>query len=153
MMMMVKLPVFHVFIVTLLFLIRHVYSFDSVSSICEVSLYYSSIDFSLNNNDLKKSLKELIFPHRVIDYDTVWSAFPTVDIYLPRYPCNTNTTFIPDVYSSYCWNPEKNLVTGGECGNYKKEGDCFNREHLWPKSWFGGFDYGMVLCARVYIMS
>lgn len=136
---MIKLSVF-----TLLFLIRHVYSFDSVSSICEVSLYYSSIDFSLNNNDLKQSLKELIFPHKVIDYDTVWSAFPTVDIYLPRYPCNTNTTFIPDVYSSYCWNPEKNLVTGGECGNYKKEGDCFNREHLWPKSWFGGFDYGMV---------
>lgn len=31
---------------------------------------------------------------------------------------------------------------GGECGNYKKEGDCYNREHLWPKSWFGGFDYG-----------
>eukprot|EP01034_Spumella_vulgaris_P033356 gene33356-41160_t len=23
-----------------------------------------------------------------------------------------------------------------------KVSDCFNREHLWPKSWFGGFDYG-----------
>ena len=21
-------------------------------------------------------------------------------------------------------------------------GDCVNREHIWPKSWFGGFDYG-----------
>lgn len=33
-------------------------------------------------------------------------------------------------------------MTGGRCGNYKKEGDCFNREHSWPKSWFGGMDNG-----------
>jgi endonuclease I len=26
---------------------------------------------------------------------------------------------------------------GFECGNYSKEGDCFNREHSFPKSWFG----------------
>jgi endonuclease I len=25
---------------------------------------------------------------------------------------------------------------GEECGNYSGEGDCFNREHSWPKSWF-----------------
>lgn len=30
----------------------------------------------------------------------------------------------------------------GQCGNYKQEGDCYNREHSWPKSWFGGFDAG-----------
>ena len=58
------------------------------------------------------------------------------------YPCDVNSSHIPDIYSSYCWSPEPNLPTGGECGNYKKEGDCFNREHVWPKSWFGGFDYG-----------
>lgn len=46
---------------------------------------------------------------------------------------------IPDIYSSYCWITAKDITpSGGECGNYKKEGDCFNREHLWPKSWFGG---------------
>lgn len=45
------------------------------------------------------------------------------------------------MYSTYCWTTEK-VTPGGECGNYKKEGDCYNREHLWPKSWFGGFDYG-----------
>ena len=33
-------------------------------------------------------------------------------------------------------------MKGGECGNYQREGDCYNREHIWPKSWFGGFDYG-----------
>ena len=25
-----------------------------------------------------------------------------------------------------------------QCGNYKQEGDCYNREHSWPKSWWGG---------------
>jgi len=49
---------------------------------------------------------------------------------------------IPDVYSAYCWHTEKGLSHGGECGNYSKEGDCFNREHLWPKSWFGGMSAG-----------
>ena len=28
--------------------------------------------------------------------------------------------------------------SGDECGNYSGEGDCYNREHSWPKSWFGG---------------
>lgn len=25
-----------------------------------------------------------------------------------------------------------------QCGNYQGEGDCYNREHSWPKSWWGG---------------
>lgn len=24
----------------------------------------------------------------------------------------------------------------GQCGNYQKIGDCYNREHSFPKSWF-----------------
>lgn len=68
-----------------------------------------------------------------------------IDTYLPGYPCDSeNLTHIPDIYSSYCWTPEKlpSGETGGECGNYAQEGDCYNREHIWPKSWFGGFDEG-----------
>jgi endonuclease I len=102
--------------------------------------YYSNINFNAKDDELKKQLHDLINPHIVYDYDEVWNAFLDVDHYLPTYPCDVNTSYIPDIYSSYCWIPEK--ITGGECGNYKKEGDCYNREHLWPKSWFGGFDYG-----------
>eukprot|EP01031_Cornospumella_fuschlensis_P044148 gene44148-53971_t len=71
----------------------------------------------------------------------VAAAFPDIDVYLPTYPCDQNVSHIPDVYSTYCWSTDK-VTPGGECGNYKKEGDCFNREHLWPKAWFGGFDMG-----------
>lgn len=103
--------------------------------------YYAGIDMSAKDDDLKGQLKALINPHTVYDYDAVWECFESIDQLLPGYPCDDNTTHIPDVYSDYCWSPDK-VVPGGECGNYAKEGDCYNREHLWPKSWFGGFDYG-----------
>lgn len=108
----------------------------------DVTTYYSGIDASATDDVLKGQLQVLINPHTVLSYDDVWAAFPSVDVYLPNYPCSVNSSFIPDVYSSYCWDPEKNQPKGGECGNYKTEGDCYNREHLWPKSWFGGMDYG-----------
>jgi endonuclease I len=104
--------------------------------------YYADINPDAVNDDLKGQLKALTNPHKVYTYDEVWTAFDSVDVYLPRYPCSANLSYIPDVYSTYCWEPDNLSTSGGECGNYKKEGDCYNREHLWPKSWFGGFDYG-----------
>ena len=29
-----------------------------------------------------------------------------------------------------------NFLNSDHCGNYSGEGDCYNREHSWPKSWF-----------------
>lgn len=78
-----------------------------------------------------------------MSYQKVWTAFESVDKFLEGYPCNKDDlTMIPDIYSGHCWTPKHNLPHGGECGNYKVEGDCFNREHSWPKSWFGGFSAG-----------
>ena len=104
--------------------------------------YYSGIDASAKDLDLKQQLKDLISPHTVLSYDGVWTAFESVDKFLPGYPCDSSDpTKIPDIYSGYCWKTEKDN-TGGECGSYHTEGDCFNREHSWPKSWFGGFSEG-----------
>jgi len=33
---------------------------------------------------------------------------------------------------------EYDFVSGDQCGSYGGEGDCYNREHSFPKSWFGG---------------
>ena len=104
--------------------------------------YYSGIDASATNQTLKLQLQSLISHKTTVSYDGVWKAFAEVDKFLEGYPCNTNDlSMIPDIYSGYCWHPQKN-TTYGECGNYKKEGDCYNREHSWPKSWFGGFSEG-----------
>ena len=97
--------------------------------------YYSSVDTSgaVVNLALKTALQTLISNHTVLTYDDAWTAFLSVDVYLPG-NCSTGT--IPDIYSSKCWTSSE------QCGNYKKEGDCYNREHIFPKSWFGGFDEG-----------
>ena len=103
--------------------------------------YYANINPDATNDTMKLQLQNLINPHTVLSYDDVWAAFSVVDKKLPPYPCSSNLTLIPDVYSSNCWIPAK-VDPGGECGNYATEGDCYNREHIWPKSWFGGFDEG-----------
>ena len=87
--------------------------------------YYTQIDPLATNYDLKTQLHDLINPHRVWSYDDVWIAFESVDKFLPGYPCDSNYSHIPDVYSAYCWTTEK-ITPGGECGNYKKEGVNFN---------------------------
>lgn len=102
--------------------------------------YYKNIHPRAKDDVLKKQLFSLVNPHTVYSYDEIWSLFSIVYVNLDTYPCDDNLTHIPDVYSAYCWEPVQE--EGGECGNYKHEGDCFNREHIWPKSWFGGFDYG-----------
>mmetsp|Transcript_4868 Transcript_4868/g.10194 ORF Transcript_4868/g.10194 Transcript_4868/m.10194 type:complete len:272 (+) Transcript_4868:188-1003(+) len=105
--------------------------------------YYASIDTSLADDQLRNALQTLISNRTEVDYDQVWDAFAVIDKSLPGYPCDPNDpSKIPDIYSSYCWTPAKGLDVGGECGNYKKEGDCFNREHSWPKAWWGGFNAG-----------
>ena len=85
--------------------------------------YYAQIDPLATNDELKAQLHDLINPHLVWSYDDVWKAFESVDKFLPGYPCDSNSSHIPDVYSAYCWTTEK-ITPGGECGNYKKEGVC-----------------------------
>lgn len=104
--------------------------------------YYDGINASATNEDLKTQLQSLLSQNKtVLSYDDIWNAFSEVDKYLFGYPCNMfDSTFIPDIYSMNCWNPIKGLPSGGECGSSSPthEGQCFNREHAWPNSWFGG---------------
>mmetsp|Transcript_17096 Transcript_17096/g.35733 ORF Transcript_17096/g.35733 Transcript_17096/m.35733 type:complete len:289 (-) Transcript_17096:102-968(-) len=98
--------------------------------------YYSSIDTS--KGGLQAQLHTLISPHTVLSYSQLWGAFAIVDE--SRFACSPTT--INDVYSTYCWTTGSSTDGGQQCGSYKKEGDCFNREHSWPKSWWGGYDAG-----------
>lgn len=103
--------------------------------------YYNNINPNATGMTMKTQLQDLISVKTSLTYDEVWVAFGSVDKFLAGYPCSTDLDMIPDIYSGYCWKTEK-ITPGGECGNYKHEGDCFNREHSWPKSWFGGFSAG-----------
>ena len=64
-----------------------------------------------------------------LSYDGLLSAYKTTDVK------ESNPSEINDYYSnSTHWK----ISGGGSCGSYKKEGDCYNREHSIPKSWWGG---------------
>lgn len=82
---------------------------------------------------LRAELTKLIAPHTILSYGDLWQAFEQID------KIDSNSTeFCPvgqinDIYSATCWT-----YPNQQCGNFKKEGSCYNREHSWPKSWWGG---------------
>lgn len=73
---------------------------------------------------LKTALFNKIKGHSVQSYTPgVWNAYNTTDKKPNGRPW--------DIYSNKDWTFGSN-----QCGNYSKEGDCYNREHSFPKSWF-----------------
>lgn len=93
--------------------------------------YYDNAQ-GLNGATLKTALHNIIKTHTALSYTPgVWNAFSTTDR-------KTNGK-VWDIYSdvpggipAYEWT----FVTQ-QCGTYAKEGDCYNREHSFPQSWFG----------------
>ncbi len=88
--------------------------------------YFSSIDRTARDQALVLALQaRLSETHDRVGFDSLWDAYEQTD----TGRCGDG---IFDVYSDRCWQPEE------KCGQYSGEGQCFNREHLWPKSWWGG---------------
>jgi endonuclease I len=81
---------------------------------------------------LQSALHNIIKGHTSITYDQLWTAFQSTD----------------KRADGKVWDPYSDIPSGtppyeftfvtNQCGNYTGEGDCYNREHSWPKSWFGG---------------
>ena len=92
------------------------------SAAVEPSGYYSPCE-NKSGAILLKALNEKIGPHNVVGYNELWELYLTSDVY----PDGR----IWDMYSTKAWTPTKE-----KCGNYKLVGDCYNREHSMPKSWF-----------------
>ncbi len=83
--------------------------------------YYSSCE-NKGGQALLTALFNTITNHTVVSYDGLIDLYKTSDVY----PDGK----IWDMYSTKHWNP------GEKCGNYSIVGDCYNREHSMPKSWF-----------------
>jgi len=64
-----------------------------------------------------------------ISYSGLWTSYKTVWVGLPG-GCSSG---VNDIYSKKCWP-----AGSTQCGTFRREGDCYNREHSWPKSWWGG---------------
>jgi len=88
--------------------------------------YYQNAN-GMNGAALKTALCDIIYNRTEKSYNYLWTAFRTTD--------KTSDGMVWDMYSDMT-----NYEFGGPAqgANYSKEGDSYNREHSFPKSWFGG---------------
>ena len=85
--------------------------------------YYKPAD-GKKGKELKTALCAIINPHTQRTYKQLWTDFEKTD--------KKANGKVWDMYSN------KREMTFGtdQAGNYSKEGDVYNREHSFPKSWF-----------------
>ena len=91
--------------------------------------YYNSAN-GLTGNQLKMALHNIIKGHTSITYAQLWNAFWSTD--------NKGNGVVWDMYSDRPGGTPPYVFYLGQdqCGNYNGEGDCYNREHSFPQSWF-----------------
>lgn len=87
----------------------------------EPSGYYDSCK-GKSGAALLSALCNKISSHTTVSYNGLWDLYRSSDV--------DDNGKIWDMYSTKRWN------AGEKCGNYSKVGDCYNREHSLPKSWF-----------------
>ncbi len=85
---------------------------------------------------LKSQLHDIIDNHSNQGYGALWDFYSSYE--LDSYYENDGT--ILDIYSENPTGTDPYNFTkiSDQCGNYSGEGDCYNREHSFPRSWFGG---------------
>ncbi len=91
--------------------------------------YYDDAE-GLSGAQLKTALYGIINDHDAQSYSSIWTHFHTTD--------DKPNGKVWDMYSDIPGGTppyEYNFGTN-QCGSYSEEGDCYNREHSFPKSWF-----------------
>ncbi|MEL0633824.1 endonuclease [Pseudoalteromonas carrageenovora] len=90
----------------------------------------------LSGYALKTELYNIIKNHSSQGYSAIWNFYDSSA--RDKYFENDNS--ILDMYSEKPNGSDSYTYTAvsDQCGNYSGEGNCYNREHSFPKSWFGG---------------
>ncbi|MBL7963295.1 MAG: endonuclease [Flavobacteriales bacterium] len=91
--------------------------------------YYNAAS-GLSGAPLKQALYTIISGHTVLANSALWDAFAACDARPDGY--------VWDIYSDQPGGTPAYLYSFvvDQCGTYNSEGDCFNREHTFPLSWF-----------------
>jgi endonuclease I len=92
---------------------------------------YYDATYQLSGEALRVALYDIIRAHTVVPNNQIWAAFELSDARLDG--------TVWDMYSDVPNGTPPYIYQFGEdqCGNYDSEGDCFNREHSFPQSWYG----------------
>ena len=93
--------------------------------------YYKNA-FGLRGDSLKEAMHKIIQKHDTISYKGLWACYP----YSDARP--DDKTKVWDIYSDVPGGtpPYTYTFITDQCGNYSGEGNCYNKEHLVPQSWF-----------------
>ncbi len=98
--------------------------------------YYTS-ENGLSGSKLQQALRNIIDDHNTQTYIPLWSAFEDTD----KRPSGRVWDMYSDVPGGI--QPYQFTFYSAQCGNYSCKGDCYNREHSFPRSWFGDDVYPM----------
>lgn len=100
-------------------------------STAQIPIGYYTTATGLTGSAMKTALYNIIKNHTAVSYTPgVWNAYATTDI--------KSGSTIWDIYTDIPSGTPAYTFTFStdQCGTYGKEGDCYNREHSFPKSWF-----------------
>ncbi|MFA5782612.1 MAG: endonuclease [Bacteroidales bacterium] len=88
----------------------------------------------LTGTPLRVALHNIIKNHTVVSYSSLWTYFQKTDI--------TPNGKVWDMYSDIPGGipPYQFTFVTDQCGSYSAEGDCYNKEHSFPSSWFNDAD-------------
>ena len=105
---------------------------DSASSYWNSWISSHNTELTNGGTSLATALHNKIATNATKSYDSLWSFYATGDV-VPGYENDSNANKkIWDMYGGYFFTYQ----SGGK--NYSKPGDCYNREHSIPNSWWGG---------------
>jgi endonuclease I len=100
-----------------------------VSSVSIPANYYSGLNQT--GSALLTALYNKILGHTNISYNALWNTYINTDMYYDGTLWDVYSTNINGKETPYTF-----VVPGNQCGVYHVEGDCYNREHSFPQSWF-----------------
>ena len=96
-----------------------------VSAWADIPIGYYTNAIGKHDEALMTALEGIIFTHSQLSYSYMWTAYDFTDL--------GNDGYYIDMYSDCKYNHDSDHVGGA---SYVGEG--INREHSFPKSWFGG---------------
>lgn len=115
-----------------------------VSAFADIPTGYYDNAIGKHDEGLMTALEGIIMPHQVLGYNFLWDCYPYTDM--------GSDGYYIDMYSTSKYNHDS-----PHPGGASNVGQGLNREHSFPKSWFGGevspmfTDQFMVIPADAYV--
>ena len=110
--------------------------FSAANIFAQIPTGYYDGTAGLTGAALKTKLSQIITNgHQTKSYDNLYNGYPSTDS--DNYYEKDGSVL--DIYSENPSGADPYVYQHGvkKCGNYNTEGDCYNREHIVPQSFFG----------------